>query len=77
MDSVRFCQLAPLLGAYSGAVAARVHQDRSEDSPGTAVAPVVTSGLQVPAGAHEIPSTQAAVRLSPMSDLFSFATSGG
>lgn len=77
MDSVRFCQLSPLLGAYAGAVAARAYREHSEDTPATPAAQAPANNSLVPGAVSEIPSTQAAVRMSPMSELFSFATSGG
>ena len=77
MDSVRFCTLAPLLGAYTGAVAARAAQEQAESAPATATAPVSPSNHAMPSGVTEIASTQAAVRMSPMANLFSFATVGG
>lgn len=77
MDAVRFCELAPLLGAYTGAVAARALRERSENDPAPTTARPAPSSSLIPPGATEIPSTQAAVRMSPMAGLFSFATSGG
>jgi hypothetical protein len=86
MDSVRFCQLAPLLGAYPGAVAAR-HRSAAPVEPAGVVSepspvrPVPDrpryAAPAPPPGAQVVESSRTALSMSPLSDMFSFATVGG
>jgi len=88
MDADRFCALAPLLDAYPGAVSRLIERQarefRAEQTPTPPPAPVpVTPPPPVaqdapppPAGARVIPGHQAALRMSEISHMFSFATVG-
>lgn len=83
MPGPRFCRLAVRLGAYQGALAARIESEREHDS-GTA-APVSTAGYEAPAasrppamtsasGSQAVEAIPAALAISDIGDMFSFGT---
>lgn len=93
MDAVRFSTLAPLLGAYPGAIAARYAKEHAEAEQGVVsvaeprpapaapplpVSPMIQRQPNGRPGAQIVEASPIALSMSPIGDMFSFSkVSGG